>query len=59
MYIYRYCFGVAVTGLVYTSLQTFKGVCDITHRGILISEPLSDYISFILDQVLFSVLLAS
>lgn len=47
----RYCFGVAVTGFVYTCLQTFKGICDITHRGVFISEPLSDYISFILDQV--------
>ncbi|CAF2042804.1 hypothetical protein BRARA_I02305 [Brassica rapa] len=54
-----YCFGVAVTGLVYTSLQTFKGVCDITHRGILISEPLSDYISFILDQVICYLLVSS
>ncbi|KAG2330489.1 hypothetical protein Bca52824_001669 [Brassica carinata] len=54
-----YCFGVAVTGLVYTSLQTFKGVCDITHRGVLISEPLSDYISFILDQVICYLLVSS
>ncbi|KAJ4876302.1 CASP-like protein 4A4 [Raphanus sativus] len=54
-----YCFGVAVTGLVYTSLQTFKGVCDITHRGVLISESISDYISFILDQVICYLLVSS
>ncbi|CAA7018289.1 unnamed protein product [Microthlaspi erraticum] len=54
-----YCFGVAVTGFVYTSLQTFKGVCDITHKGVLISEPLSDYISFILDQVICYLLVSS
>ncbi|CAH8348323.1 unnamed protein product [Eruca vesicaria subsp. sativa] len=54
-----YCFGVAVIGLVYTSLQTFKGVCDITHRGVIISEPLSDYISFILDQVICYLLVSS
>ncbi|ESQ38322.1 hypothetical protein EUTSA_v10028959mg [Eutrema salsugineum] len=54
-----YCFGVAVTGFVYTSLQTFKGICDITHRGVLISEPLSDYISFILDQVICYLLVSS
>ncbi|KAG7552800.1 Casparian strip membrane protein domain [Arabidopsis thaliana x Arabidopsis arenosa] len=54
-----YCFGVAVTGFVYTCLQTFKGVCDITHRGILISEPLSDYISFIFDQAICYLLVSS
>ncbi|KAL9286457.1 CASP-like protein 4A4 [Arabidopsis thaliana] len=54
-----YCFGVAVIGFVYTSLQTFKGVCDITHRGVLISEPLSDYISFIFDQVICYLLVSS
>ena len=43
-------------GFVYTSLQTFKGVCDITHRGVLISEPLSDYISFIFDQVFYIII---
>ncbi|KAF8097000.1 hypothetical protein N665_0297s0011 [Sinapis alba] len=54
-----YCFGVAVIGFVYASLQTFKGVCDITHRGVLISEPLADYISFILDQVICYLLVSS
>ncbi|XP_010434601.1 PREDICTED: CASP-like protein 4A4 [Camelina sativa] len=54
-----YCFGVSVTGFAYTCLQTFKGVCDITHRGVLISEPLSDYISFIFDQVICYLLVSS
>ncbi|CAH8272998.1 unnamed protein product [Arabidopsis lyrata] len=54
-----YCFVVAVIGFVYTCLQTFKGVCDITHRGILISEPLSDYISFIFDQAICYLLVSS
>ncbi|KAL1214807.1 CASP-like protein 4A4 [Cardamine amara subsp. amara] len=54
-----YCFGVAVIGFMYTSLQTFKGVCDITHRGVLISEFLSDYVSFIFDQVICYLLVSS
>lgn len=35
---------------VYSAFQLFKGVCDISYRGILISDKISDYLSFILDQ---------
>ncbi|XP_039046636.1 CASP-like protein 4A4 isoform X1 [Hibiscus syriacus] len=45
-----YCFIVASIAFLYTALQLFKGVCDIAHRGILISDMALDYVSFFLDQ---------
>ncbi|KAL0393506.1 UNVERIFIED_CONTAM: CASP-like protein 4A4 [Sesamum latifolium] len=39
--------------------QLFKGVCDIAHRGIFISDMVSDYISFIFDQKFSSYLNAN
>ncbi|MBA0806162.1 hypothetical protein Gohar_005627 [Gossypium harknessii] len=45
-----YCFIVAIIALVYTAFQLFKGISDIAHRGILISDLTSDYLSFVLDQ---------
>ncbi|MBA0657104.1 hypothetical protein Goklo_009412 [Gossypium klotzschianum] len=45
-----YCFVVAIIALVYTAFQLFKGISDIAHRGILISDLTSDYLSFVLDQ---------
>ncbi|KAK8478744.1 hypothetical protein V6N11_066278 [Hibiscus sabdariffa] len=45
-----YCFIAASTAFLYTAFQLFKGICDIAHRGILISEMASDYLSFVLDQ---------
>ncbi|KAF3448511.1 hypothetical protein FNV43_RR09224 [Rhamnella rubrinervis] len=47
-----YCFIVTILAFVYSAFQLFKGICDIAHRGILISDMISDYTSFILDQVL-------
>ncbi|EEF51132.1 CASP-like protein 4A4 [Ricinus communis] len=46
-----YSFVVYVLVFVYSAFQLFKGVCDIAHRGILISDMVSDYLSFILDQL--------
>ncbi|KAE8662074.1 UDP-D-glucose/UDP-D-galactose 4-epimerase 1 isoform 1 [Hibiscus syriacus] len=39
-----YCFIVASIAFLYTALQLFKGVCDIAHRGILISDMALDYL---------------
>ncbi|KDP25482.1 hypothetical protein JCGZ_20638 [Jatropha curcas] len=47
----KYCFVVYVLVFIYSAFQLFKGVCDITHTGFLISDMISDYLSFILDQV--------
>ncbi|XP_065858211.1 CASP-like protein 4A4 [Euphorbia lathyris] len=46
-----YCFVVYILVFVYSAFQLFKGVCDIAHRGILISDHVSDYSTFILDQL--------
>ncbi|KAK6274777.1 hypothetical protein POUND7_004486 [Theobroma cacao] len=45
-----YCFIVAILAFLYAAFQLFKGICDIAHRGILISDKTSDYLSFVLDQ---------
>ncbi|KAK4797283.1 hypothetical protein SAY86_029609 [Trapa natans] len=45
-----YCFIVSIVAFAYSAFQLFKGVCDISYRGILISDKFSDYSSFILDQ---------
>ncbi|KAE8683834.1 CASP-like protein [Hibiscus syriacus] len=39
-----YYFIVASIAFLYTAFQLFKGVCDIAHRGILISDMASDYL---------------
>ncbi|KAJ8766130.1 hypothetical protein K2173_021647 [Erythroxylum novogranatense] len=46
-----YCFIVSILVFLYSAFQLFKGICDIAHRGILISDVISDYMSFILDQL--------
>ncbi|XP_042510241.1 CASP-like protein 4A4 isoform X1 [Macadamia integrifolia] len=46
-----YSFGVTILASIYTAFQLFKGVFDIVHRGLLISDLVSDYLSFILDHV--------
>ncbi|KAI3468773.1 hypothetical protein Pfo_025436 [Paulownia fortunei] len=45
-----YCFTVNILAFLYAAYQLFKGICDIAHRGIFISDMVSDYISFIFDQ---------
>ncbi|KAE9459515.1 hypothetical protein C3L33_08571, partial [Rhododendron williamsianum] len=47
-----YSFIVTILAFVYSAYQLFKGVSDIVYRGILISDMASDYLSFILDQVI-------
>ncbi|KAK6137432.1 hypothetical protein DH2020_028789 [Rehmannia glutinosa] len=46
-----YCFVVNILVFVYAAYQLFKGICDIVHRGIFISDVVSDYISLIFDQL--------
>ena len=48
----RYSFVASVLAFLYSAYQLFKGVCNIAHRGFLISDMASDYSSFILDQVM-------
>ncbi|KAK8584283.1 hypothetical protein V6N12_068528 [Hibiscus sabdariffa] len=45
-----YCFSVAILAFLYAAFQLFKGISDIAHRGILISDMTSDYLSFVFDQ---------
>lgn len=54
-----YCFIVAILAFCYSAFQLFKGICDIAHRGILISDMVSDYLSFILDQGVGYLLISS
>lgn len=46
-----YCFSVAISAFSYSTFQLFKGVWDMAQRGFLVSGLISDYITFILDQV--------
>ncbi|XP_050227394.1 CASP-like protein 4A4 [Mercurialis annua] len=54
-----YSFVVHILVFLYSAFQLFKGVCDIAHRGILISDMVSDYLSFILDQLVGYLLISS
>ncbi|XP_007040155.2 PREDICTED: CASP-like protein 4A4 isoform X1 [Theobroma cacao] len=54
-----YCFIVAILAFLYAAFQLFKGICDIAHRGILISDKSSDYLSFVLDQLVGYLLISS
>ncbi|XP_020550694.1 CASP-like protein 4A4 isoform X2 [Sesamum indicum] len=47
-----YCFTVNIWGFLYAAYQSFKGICDVAHRGIFVSDMVSDYISFIFYQPL-------
>lgn len=54
-----YCFVVAILVFLYSVFQLFKGVCDISHRGLLVSDKVFDYTSFILDQLVGYLLISS
>ncbi|MBA0854203.1 hypothetical protein Goshw_027461, partial [Gossypium schwendimanii] len=45
-----YGFIVAILAFLYAAFQLFKGISDIAHGGILISDKTSDYFSFVFDQ---------
>ncbi|KAJ4955960.1 hypothetical protein NE237_012743 [Protea cynaroides] len=55
----RYCFGVTILASVYPFFQLFKGLFDIVHKGLLISDLVSDYLSFVLDHLLCYLLISS
>ncbi|CAA2994994.1 CASP 4A4 [Olea europaea subsp. europaea] len=54
-----YCFIVNILTFLYAAYQLFKGICDIAHRGVFISDMVSDYISFIFDQFAGYLLISS
>ncbi|PKI65319.1 hypothetical protein CRG98_014283 [Punica granatum] len=39
-----YCFVVSIVAFVYSAFQLFKGVCDISYRGIVISDKMVAYL---------------
>ncbi|CAM8876818.1 unnamed protein product [Rhodiola kirilowii] len=45
-----YCFVVAILAFGYSALQLIRGIYDIAHRGFFVTEKVSDYTTFILDQ---------
>ncbi|XP_074346187.1 CASP-like protein 4A4 [Apium graveolens] len=54
-----YCFTTTLLVFIYSAYQLFKGVSDITYRGVLISDIFSDYSSFPLDQMAAYLLVSS
>ncbi|XP_015896230.3 CASP-like protein 4A4 isoform X2 [Ziziphus jujuba] len=54
-----YCFIVTILAFAYSAFQLFKGIFDIAHKGILMSDLISDYTSFILDQLVGYLLVSS
>ncbi|XP_073298780.1 CASP-like protein 4A4 [Primulina huaijiensis] len=54
-----YCFSVNILSFLYAAYQLFKCICDISHRGIFISDMISDHISFIFDQLAGYLLISS
>ncbi|PPE01852.1 hypothetical protein GOBAR_AA38582 [Gossypium barbadense] len=49
-----YGFIVAILAFLYAAFQLFKGISDIAHRGILISDKTSDYLSFLTGYLVVS-----
>ncbi|CAM8884458.1 unnamed protein product [Rhodiola kirilowii] len=45
-----YCFVVAILAFGYSALQLIRRIYDIAHRGFFVTEKVSDYTTFILDQ---------
>ncbi|KAI3964236.1 hypothetical protein MKX01_026381 [Papaver californicum] len=54
-----YCFIVSILASIYSAYQLFKGVCDIAYRARFVSDNISDYSSFILDQLVAYLLISS
>ncbi|KAI4367909.1 hypothetical protein MLD38_016535 [Melastoma candidum] len=54
-----YCLIASIVTFVYSVLQLFKGVCDISYGAVLIPDRISDYLSFVLDQMLAYLLISS
>ncbi|KAK6935348.1 Casparian strip membrane protein domain [Dillenia turbinata] len=54
-----YCFIVSILAFLSSAYHLFKGISDIAYRGVLIPDMISDYISFILDQLIGYLLISS
>uniref|UniRef100_A0A7N1A7A8 CASP-like protein n=1 Tax=Kalanchoe fedtschenkoi TaxID=63787 RepID=A0A7N1A7A8_KALFE len=54
-----YCFFVIVLAFGYSALQLIKGIIDVAHLGFIVSEKVSDYTTFVLDQLVSYLLLSS
>ncbi|CAN6445741.1 unnamed protein product [Victoria cruziana] len=56
----RYCVCIAITSSIYSALQLFKGICDFA-SGVpqLVFEKVSNYTTFMLDQVIAYLLMSS
>ncbi|EXC34098.1 hypothetical protein L484_010555 [Morus notabilis] len=54
-----YCLTATMLAFAYSLFQLFKGILEIADRGILMSDMVSDYTSFTLDQLLVYLLVSS
>ncbi|CAM8884457.1 unnamed protein product [Rhodiola kirilowii] len=54
-----YCFVVAILAFGYSALQLIRRIYDIAHRGFFVTEKVSDYTTFILDQLVAYLLISS
>ncbi|KAL7608418.1 hypothetical protein Lser_V15G09838 [Lactuca serriola] len=54
-----YSFVVTTVIFFYSAYQLFKGISDISCRCVLISDKISDYLSFVLDQLAGYLLVSS
>lgn len=51
MSLHRYCFTAVMLAFAYSLFQLFKGILEIADKGTLMSDKVSDFTSFIFDQV--------
>ncbi|PON58340.1 CASP-like protein 4A [Parasponia andersonii] len=54
-----YCFTITMLAFAYSVFQIFKGILEIADKGIIMSDKVSDYTSFIVDQLLVYLLVSS
>uniref|UniRef100_A0A803R3G6 CASP-like protein n=2 Tax=Cannabis sativa TaxID=3483 RepID=A0A803R3G6_CANSA len=54
-----YCFTITMVAFAYSVFQLFKGILEIADKGIIMSDMVSDYTSFIVDQLLVYLLISS
>ncbi|KAL5551781.1 hypothetical protein UlMin_001957 [Ulmus minor] len=56
---FLYCFIVSIIAFGYSVYQLFTGIRELADRGVLMSAEISDYTSFILDQLVGYLLFSS
>ncbi|GMN32264.1 hypothetical protein TIFTF001_003592 [Ficus carica] len=54
-----YCFTAVMLAFAYSLFQLFKGILEIADKGTLMSDKVSDFTSFIFDQLLVYLLVSS